>query len=207
MIAIVAATLLGSFAVGQPPPSIELRWSAGVAPASLQRRRLGARSLSYSYMCEAGGPCATPEALAHDYFDGNVTLIATYYQVSSNATSGEATEHEVNSTSLDFSRPTQYEIKFNARDKAGNPAKQVVVSIIVHDSTKPEITLCTNFSNVFVEAAQKYTYCAPSASDNIDGNISTPCASTEARNCLETVLRDPLGVEHFLSPHVLQSVG
>ena len=97
MIAIVAATLLGSFAVGQPPPSIELRWSAGVAPASLQRRRLGARSLSYSYMCEAGGPCATPEALAHDYFDGNVTLIATYYQVSSNATSGEATEHEVNS--------------------------------------------------------------------------------------------------------------
>ena len=135
MIAIVAATLLGSFAVGQPPPSIELRWSAGVAPASLQRRRLGARSLSYSYMCEAGGPCATPEALAHDYFDGNVTLIATYYQVSVNATSGERTQRMVNSTSLDTSKPTQYLIKFNAQDKAGNPADEVVVSMTVQDST------------------------------------------------------------------------
>ena len=64
MTLIVAASRL--VALGQPHRPLNW-WPAGIAPASLVRR-VGCNQPLVQLRVQAGGACAKPEAVAHDYF-------------------------------------------------------------------------------------------------------------------------------------------
>ena len=148
-------------------PTISLRWPEGVVPA----RRLaeaGSSDHSFSYICEAKGTCKFPEATAKDYFDSDVDVSETDWELMDG---GRARKVNRANGDLDTSKPHQYELLFDATDRAGNKAQQVSIFLKIADSVPPTITLCGN-ATVVVEASHPWTYCAAAANDNIDGNIA-----------------------------------
>ena len=142
---LLAAIALVCAVSAHPPPSISLRWRDGAAPPSLVGRRLGEHS--YSYVCEATQPCTFPFASARDYFDHSVDVQATAYTVGPHDEMTKITDVGV-INHLPTSKPTQYRIKYEALDSAGNNATQVTVNIAVKDTVKPTITVCGNVSVV-----------------------------------------------------------
>lgn len=171
---LLAAIALVCAVSAHPPPSISLRWRDGAAPPSLVGRRLGEHS--YSYVCEATQPCTFPFASARDYFDHSVDVQATAYTVGPHDEMTKITDVGV-INHLPTSKPTQYRIKYEALDSAGNNATQVTVNIAVKDTVKPTITVCGNVS-VVIEASLPYAYCNATAHDNIDGDISPRIITT-----------------------------
>ena len=174
---LLTAVILLCAVSAHPPPSISLQWRGGAEPPSLVSRRLGVTGHhSYSYVCEATQPCAFPFASAHDYFDHSVDVHATAYTVKPGQEPTKITDVDV-INHLPTSKPTQYLLKYDAMDSAGNNAAQVTVSLLVKDSVKPTITVCGDTS-VVIEASLEYTYCNATAHDNIDGDISQRIITT-----------------------------
>ncbi len=103
---------------------------------------------------EAGTPYTDAGATAADSLDGDLT--------SAIATSG----------SVDVNVPGSYTVAYNVSDAAGNAAAQVTRTVNVVDTTAPVITLLGD-SIVTHEAATPYSDAGASASDSIDGDLTS----------------------------------
>src|SRR5207249_5242882 len=65
-----------------------------------------------------------------------------------------------------------YTVTYNVSDTAGNAATQVTRTVNVGDTTPPVITL-RGSTSVSVEIGSTYTDAGATASDNVDGNITS----------------------------------
>ena len=65
-----------------------------------------------------------------------------------------------------------YLLNFNVIDSSGNSADTVIRTVIVADTTAPEITLIGNPS-VSVEQGSSYSDAGATATDNLDGNLTS----------------------------------
>jgi hypothetical protein len=112
---------------------------------------LGSNPLTH----EQGTPFNDPGATASDATDGNLT--------SSIVISGDTVNPNV---------AGNYTINYNVSDSVGNPAPTRSRIVNVSDTTPPTLTLLGN-ANVLHELGAPYTEAGASASDNIDGNITS----------------------------------
>lgn len=163
------------------------------------KKHIGSRQ-DWSQTCPAGSAttqnCPFPVAKAYDHNDEAVTVYTncylidldgqdTYGQESLPAKIDPADILENTKSDLYGKRAT-YLFKYDATDKAGNRAEQVVFALILDDRTKPTITSCygAGVDQIKVEAATqvkiskngnaqyKYEFfCNPSA------NLATPKAN------------------------------
>ncbi|MCP4332442.1 MAG: DUF5011 domain-containing protein, partial [Gammaproteobacteria bacterium] len=113
---------------------------------------------------ELGTPYADAGASASDNIDGDITAsIATASSVNVNAVGS-------------------YSVTYNVSDAAGNAAAQVTRSVnVTPDITRPVISL-TGASPVNIELGTPYSDAGASATDNIDGNLTTNIATASNVN-------------------------
>lgn len=112
---------------------------------------LGANPLNH----EQGTPFTDPGATATDAIDGNLT--------SSIVVSGQAVNVNV---------PGSYSIHYDVTDSVGNAAPRQTRIVNVGDATPPVLTLLGN-ANVLHAMGSPYTEAGATASDNVDGNITS----------------------------------
>jgi len=115
--------------------------------------------------------CPFPVAAAHDHHDSSVPVSTRVFQIDQlyNGPKGstKAGAHEVKA--VDFTRRGTYLFKYDAKDRQGNHAEQVVFGLILDDSKAPAISLC-NGNQETVEAASNWKLCSTTeAIDNLDG--------------------------------------
>lgn len=109
--------------------------------------------------------------------DASVTVEAKTTYTDAGATASDDTDGDISSSivtvnPVNTNIPATYTITYNVKDAAGNPANQVTRTVLVQDTVVPVITLTGN-ATVTVEAATTYTDAGASASDNVDGNITS----------------------------------
>ncbi|KGL62071.1 immunoglobulin-like domain-containing protein [Polaribacter sp. Hel1_85] len=102
-------------------------------------------------------------ATATDNVDGNLT--------SSIVTTGTVNTNVVGS----------YTINYNVSDAAGNPATQVSRTVNVSDGTAPVITL-NGASTINLNVGDTYTEQGATATDNVDGNLTSSIVITGSVN-------------------------
>ena len=102
-------------------------------------------------------------ATASDDRDGNITSSIT-------------TVNPVNTAN-----PGTYTVTYNVSDQAGNAADQVTRTVTVTDNTKPIITLVDQPS-VSITQGSTYTDAGATASDNVDGNITSSITTVNPVN-------------------------
>ncbi|WP_156491673.1 DUF5011 domain-containing protein, partial [Oleiphilus sp. HI0123] len=78
-----------------------------------------------------------------------------------------------------------YTVTYDVTDSGGNPAVQQVRTVNVGDFTAPMITLIGN-TTVNIELGSSYTDAGASATDNIDGDLSSSIISSGTVNPLAT---------------------
>ncbi|KZZ58038.1 S-layer family protein, partial [Oleiphilus sp. HI0123] len=103
---------------------------------------------------EQGTSYTDAGASANDNFDGDISA------------------NIVVSGTVDVNAPDTYILSYDVNDAAGNAAATVNRSVVIADTTVPVITINGN-SNETVEQATSYTDAGATASDNVDGNLSS----------------------------------
>ena len=103
---------------------------------------------------EAKGPYVDAGAKASDTLDGDLSVEVKMQ--------GE----------VDVSKVGEYKLSYNVSDSAGNDALEVVRTVVVGDTTVPQITL-SGGSTVRHEAGVRYTDLGAKASDTLDGDLSS----------------------------------
>jgi hypothetical protein len=121
--------------------------------------------------CPAGAStaqtCPFPAANAYDHNDKALPVVTRVFLVDAD---GVTVNKQVKS--VDFSKRSTYLFKYDASDKAGNHAEQVVFALILDDTVAPTISMCGNVAET-VEAASSWSLCSTSvATDNIDGKVA-----------------------------------
>lgn len=116
---------------------------------------------------DAGATCS-------DYVDGELTTTTVIDTVDG----GHVYALQVSDTYVDLRVPGTYTITYNCRDKAGNTASTLYRTIVVQDTTCPRITLTADEHAdadgvVTIEAGFPYTDAGASATDDLDGDISS----------------------------------
>jgi len=114
--------------------------------------------------------CPFPVARGYDHHDQEIIVTTRVYLVDKDLM--EITEPEkITLAKVDFHKRSTYLFKYDANDRAGNHAEQVVFALIIDDSTAPEFTdSCAGALSV--EAASSWSLCELKANDNIDGDLS-----------------------------------
>lgn len=121
--------------------------------------------------------CALPKAKAYDHFDRKVAVQARLFLVD---LEGKPVNQELCKGcgqhkmihKIKWRKRSTYLLKYDAKDKAGNHAEQVVFGLILDDKVRPVITMCGGKSET-VEAASSWSLCSTSfAKDNVDGILS-----------------------------------
>jgi hypothetical protein len=180
----VFALLLAS-AAAIAPPTIELDMSAMTSAYKLKRSIYRAHDQGltqpngykvhsrqdWTERCPAGKAtnlknCPFPSPKAYDHQDKAVPVVTRVYLVDVDGTS-------VNTrvTSVNFMKRSTYLFKYDAHDRAGNWAEQVVFALILDDKRAPTISVCRGRAET-VEAASSWKLCGNSMSyDNIDGRV------------------------------------
>jgi hypothetical protein len=119
----------------------------------------------------AKGECSFPSAKAFDSFDKEVPVTTTIWLVDQD---GVAKNQLLGKgESVDFKKRGTYLFKYDALDKAGNKAEQVVFVLLIDDTTAPVINTCQGLNLGVVEAASKWNICEDLAHDLIDGNVKS----------------------------------
>lgn len=138
--------------------------------------------------------CPHPVAKAYDHFDGkNIEVSTRIFLVDRNGTAvtgsncpaaEKAAACHVGDgaccvSSVDYSKRATYLFKYDAQDKAGNHAEQIVFALILDDTTAPVYqTKCRNDGTpdfeaaLTVEAVSDWRLCDLHSVDNIDGDVS-----------------------------------
>ncbi len=81
----------------------------------------------------------------------------------------------------DFVTPSDYLIRYDAKDEAGNAATPLFRTVRIVDTTRPEITL-RGGASVFAEASFPYIDAGATAADLLEGNISVRVQVTNPVN-------------------------
>ena len=90
---------------------------------------------------------------------------------------GDLTSGIVTTGSVDPTTPGIYEVKYNVSDATGNEAIEVIRTVTVLDVTPPVITLNAS-TTLTISAGDSYTDAIPTASDNIDGDLTSSIVTT-----------------------------
>jgi len=141
--------------------------------------------------CEAGreeSDCPLPTASAWDKQDGSLTVLKRVYLMDSE--NGEAgytypSEHEIM-----WNKRSTYLIKYDATDKSGNRAEQLIVALVLDDYVQPELLVCSKQLNAVTDVVDEENSADPAteiveagstswslcsgttATDNADGDVS-----------------------------------
>jgi hypothetical protein len=130
--------------------------------------------------------CPFPVAKAFDKFDGHQVDVTTrvFLVDVDGHTCGTSNDHaqckalcpdtpDCEVQSVSFAQRSTYLFKYDATDKAGNHAEQVVFALILDDTTKPELNVCDGAAEVIEAASPTWKLCTGSnADDTIDGNLN-----------------------------------
>jgi hypothetical protein len=127
--------------------------------------------------------CPFPQANAFDHQDSTVPVQTRVILVDQE---GKTKNKRVKK--VDFTKRSTYLFKFDAKDNAGNYAEQVVFALIIDDPKAPRISMCGDVAET-VEAASGWKLCASSsASDNIDGKLTSSIKYTVLQVATKTYL-------------------
>ena len=86
---------------------------------------------------------------------------------------GDITANIETTSNVDTSTLGTYKVKYNISDTSGNNAVEVVRTVyVIKDTVKPVITLLGN-SNVTINKGEEYSDSGATASDNVDGDITS----------------------------------
>jgi hypothetical protein len=108
-----------------------------------------------TYEAEHGVEYTDKGAVCHDYVDG----------VLSHAV-------QVTGPLVDRSKPGTYTIQYDCADLSGNDATPMTRDVVIQDTTCPQVTVL-GASVVYLEAGFPYVDAGATATDTIDGDIST----------------------------------
>src|SRR5207249_2449947 len=114
----------------------------------------------------------------------SVSVGSTYTDAGANATDnvdGNITSKIVTVNPVDTSTAGTYTVTYDVKDTAGNAATQVTRTVNVGDTTPPVITL-RGSPSVSVEIGSTYTDAGATASDNVDGNITSKIVTVNPVN-------------------------
>ena len=92
---------------------------------------------------------------------------------------GDLTGSIVVTSTVDVNTAGVYTVKYNAIDAAGNAATEVTRTVTVADTTPPVITL-TGDATMSVEEGSSYSDVGASATDNVDGDLTSKIVVTGA---------------------------
>jgi hypothetical protein len=124
--------------------------------------------------------CPLPKAEAYDRHEGTLEVQQKIYLVNDDGKMGDL---EKSYDSIDYSKRSEWLIKFDAEDESGNKAEQVVFGMIMNDPIAPEITSraprhlnleACDSNNPGASPAQYWKWVIPTGSaavDNIDGDL------------------------------------
>ncbi len=84
---------------------------------------------------------------------------------------GDITDWIVTMNPVDTSVPDTYIIIYNVSDSEGNNVAEVVREVIVHDPSKPIITLIGD-QRIIITVGETYSDPGATAIDNVDGDIN-----------------------------------
>jgi hypothetical protein len=194
MKAVLALALIAA-AAAVAPPRIELDLSAMTNAYKLKRNIYRSHDLGYKQptgrkvlsrqdwteKCPAGRStnhvnCPFPSAKAYDHQDKIVSVTTRVKLVDLDGTSMNLRVRQVN-----FARRSTYLFRYDAHDRAGNRAEQVIFALILDDTVAPKIAMCNGVAET-VEAASKWKLCGTSkAYDNIDGRVGLSYSITYMR--------------------------
>ena len=85
---------------------------------------------------------------------------------------GNISANIVRTGSVNINLPGSYTLSYNVNDAAGNAATTINRTVIISDTTAPVISLAGN-TTVTVEQGTSYTDAGATATDNVDGNLTT----------------------------------
>jgi hypothetical protein len=117
--------------------------------------------------------CKTPTAAAYDHHDGtSISVTETIHLMNVDGQPTNKIERAIN-----YNRRSEYIIKYNAKDAAGNEAEELFFTLILNDITPPVISAP---ESVVVESRFNGKYVVPAASavDNIDGSVPVSTSPT-----------------------------
>jgi len=172
-----ALTLLAFAAAATEAPviSLDLEGMGGlVSKANAEHLSSKQVNTNKVHVCEAGASsaktdCALPVAKAYDHHDGQLAVSRqiTLVRCSTKDAVGACKK------TLNYNQRSEYIVKYNAQDKSGNKADQVVFAIILQDHQRPVIALSYQSKTVEALAGGLYFNALPTATatDNIDSNM------------------------------------
>jgi hypothetical protein len=131
------------------------------------------------------GDCAFPSAKAFDSFDKQVPVTTKIWLVDEEGVTKNQVVQKVA-----FNKRATYLFKYDALDKAGNKAEQVVFVLLVDDRKKPVINPCQGLNLGVVEAASDWKLCQDYAADNIDKGVGPSLRYTVTNVATKAVLFD-----------------
>jgi hypothetical protein len=192
LVGIVAATA---------PPKISLDLSARaykLAPGIQREHDLGLKQADgskvgsqqdWSQRCPASkttstANCPFPKATAKDHQDQFVAVKTRKFLVDLN---GKTVNKRV--SKVDFTKRSTYLFKYDATDKAGNHAEQIVFALILDDTTGPKINLCNGAAEV-VQAASGWSLCRSKAIDEYNNHDLTPGITYTIKKGKVVIARD-----------------
>lgn len=114
----------------------------------------------------------------------NLSVGDSYTEQGATATDnidGNLTSSIVTTGSVNTNVPGTYTINYDVSDAAGNTATQVSRTVIVSDNTAPVITL-NGASTVNLNVGDSYTDQGATATDNVDGNLTSSIVTTGSVN-------------------------
>jgi hypothetical protein len=169
--------LAAAAAIAPPKISLDLSgvsavkedWAGHTDIAGVTRQDFVERCPAGPKWGPAKGDCAFPSAKAFDSFDKEVPVKTNIWLVDQD---GETKNQLLGKDeTVDFKKRGTYLFKYDALDKAGNKADQVVFVLLIDDRTAPVINPCQGLNLGVVEAASKWNICEDLAHDLIDGNL------------------------------------
>merc|ERR1719486_205257 len=144
--------LVAVAALDTQPPVIKLNLdSQALVTRSQGRKHLPPRSAtgtgyaesSYVHSCVAKKAdkktCPLPQAKAYDHHDGVLGVTTAVYLVNNDKTPVNQKKCS-NKNCIDYQLRSEWVVKYDAADAAGNAAEQVVFAIILNDPIAPEIS-------------------------------------------------------------------
>ncbi len=170
-----------------------------VATSNVNTAKVGAYTVTYNVKDNAGN-AATPVVRAVNVVDttppvitllGSATVtvtVGTAYTdadaTASDNVDGTITSRIVTTSNVNTNAVGTYTVTYNVKDNAGNAATPVVRTVVVQtapDTTPPVITLLGS-AQVTLTVGAVYTDAGATASDNVDGDITSRIVATSTVN-------------------------
>ena len=140
----------------------------------------------YTVVIEGSGPdTEAPVITLNGASSIDLNVGETYTELGATATDnidGNLTSSIVTSGTVNTAVAGTYSVNYNVSDAAGNAATQVTRTVnVIADTTKPVITLI-GASTININVGDSYSDQGATATDNIDGNLTSSIVTTGSVN-------------------------